>query len=138
MGLDRTDAVIRVGEGRGFIIAADGRPYVITAAHCLPALPPAHAMSYQEERTFRDLLGPIGGKATVWAECVFVDPVADVAVLAQPDNQQLFNEAEAYDELIDPVVPFRIGALEFAREQHRLLNGEAFFGPPTPRRGERC
>ena len=37
----------------------------------------------------------------VWTECLFVDPVADIAVLGMPDNQALFNEAEAYSALTD-------------------------------------
>jgi len=41
------------------------------------------------------------------AECLFVDPIADIAVLGCPDGQTEYpDEAEAYDELIDdaPVV----------------------------------
>ena len=30
-----TNAVIRVGDGRGFIVEHDGHRYVITASHCL-------------------------------------------------------------------------------------------------------
>jgi len=52
-------------------------------------------MRYVEETTYKRLLGPLGGKRTVWAECRFVDPIADIAVLGQPDNQTFFAEAAA-------------------------------------------
>jgi Trypsin-like peptidase domain len=107
----RQDAIIRVGDGRGFLVTRRGArvqvgtrlvrprrsPYVITAAHCLPELPPAHRASYLGERTYRNLLGPLGEPPTVWAECVFVDPIADVAVLLPPDDQAWSDEADAYE-----------------------------------------
>jgi hypothetical protein len=98
--------VLRVGGGRGFVVNCR-RPLgsierlVVTAAHCLPRkLPPPHPGRYLEEATYHRLLGPIGGKCTVWAECRFVDPIADIAVLGQPDSQELADEAEAYDALV--------------------------------------
>ena len=107
-----TSGVIKVGDGRGFIVEGSGLcRYVITAAHCLPELPPAHAGSDTEERTYSGLLGPIGGEPTVWAECLFVDPVADIAVLGSPDNQELSDEAEAYRELTDEAVALSISDL---------------------------
>jgi len=44
----------------------------ITAAHCLPDLPRCHAASLTEDRTYKALLGPLGRKPTVWAECLSV------------------------------------------------------------------
>ena len=127
---DRTDAVIRVGKGRGFIIDADQRRYVITAAHCLPKLPLAHAATYLEERTYRNLLGPLlRRRATVWASCVFADPVADIAVLGEPDSRALSRQYESYVRLTDPVVPFTIGPLEFIQQQRRLPSGQVIHGP---------
>src|SRR6266850_1656361 len=83
--------VLRVGEGRGFLVKR--RRYhdciVITAAHCLPDLPPPHPLAYLEELTYRRLLGPLGTEPTVWAHILFVDPVADIAVLGAPDGQVL-------------------------------------------------
>jgi hypothetical protein len=32
-------------------------------------------------------------------ECIFVDPIADLAVLGAPDNQALDEEALAWDDL---------------------------------------
>ena len=113
--------VVTVNGGRGFIIET-ARAYrirggnlvqrarlVVTAAHCLPSVPPAHAASKIEERTYANLLGRIGEKKpTVWAECAFVDTVADIAVLTQPDHQLLGVEAEAYDALVDCAPAFEV------------------------------
>jgi hypothetical protein len=96
---------------------------VITGAHCLPRLPPAHAASAFYERTYQDLLGPLGGDPTVFAECMFVDPVADLAVLGTPDNQDLWEQAEGYDALVsldEAVIPFEIGTLSFTRQRHAV------------------
>lgn len=98
--LPPAECVIRVGAGRGFIVEHHPRRIIVTAAHCLPNLPPAHASSYTEERTYRALLGTLCGDCKIWAECLFVDPVSDIAVLGGPDNQELFDEAEAYEELV--------------------------------------
>jgi hypothetical protein len=96
-----TKAVLRVGEGRGFVVEAHRHRYVITAAHCLPHFPPCHAQSYLQERTYAKLIAPLGKKPTVWAECVFVDPIADIAVLGTPDSQELCEQADEWDALID-------------------------------------
>ena len=63
--------------------------YIITAAHCLPYLPPAQGGAHPGDRTHAEIIGPIGQQPTVWAECIFVDPIRDIAVLAEPDNQEL-------------------------------------------------
>ena len=80
-------ALVAVGEqgGRGFVIKTRSGPLVITAAHCLPALPVPHPWA-EDSRVWR-VLGPIGKKPTVIAECCFVDPVADIAVLGPPSDQ---------------------------------------------------
>jgi hypothetical protein len=95
------NAIIRVGDGRGFIIADKAwfSALVITAAHCLPFLPPACSAMSLDEKTYGKLLGPLGAAPSVYAECLFVDPVADIAVLGSPDNQELFKQAEAYEAL---------------------------------------
>jgi hypothetical protein len=103
-----TGAVIRVGDGRGFVVER-ARQRLVTAAHCLPHLPPAHPMSHTEERTYEALLGPLGAEPTVWAECLFADPVADIAILDGPDNQALFDQAEACEEFLADKVALKIG-----------------------------
>jgi trypsin-like peptidase len=101
--------VLRVGAGRGFLVEAKHERLVITAAHCLPELPPPHSMSYTEERTYPNLLGPLGKtEPMVWAECLFGDPVADIAILSTPDRQELYDQAAAYDELTELRPSFRI------------------------------
>src|SRR6266446_3234706 len=40
--------------------------------------------SHTEERTYQRLLGELSGEPTVWAECLFADPISDVAVLGPP------------------------------------------------------
>jgi hypothetical protein len=107
-------AVLKVGDGRGFVIevpAPQGAPHkqrvVVTAAHCLPYMPPAHMASGWNERTYRRLIGPLGGELIATAECLFADPVRDVAVLGPPDTDYMsdFVAACAVDlNMFDPPV----------------------------------
>jgi hypothetical protein len=107
---DLKNAVVRVGDGQGFIVEIDHQRLIITAAHCLPDLPPAHGGSNMEERTYAALLGRLDEPAsTVWAECLFADPVADIAVLGSPDNQTLYDEALAYEVLTEDAPALSIG-----------------------------
>ncbi len=79
--------------------------YVITAAHWLPHLPEGFAIGHVHERTCFDLLGPLGGERTIPAECVFVDPIADIAVLGSPDSNAMSEEADAYEALTKDHLP---------------------------------
>jgi hypothetical protein len=120
--------VVKVGGGRGFIIEhrvkvppmkarlrhqPRGIPFVkhqlvVTAAHCLPHLPPVPP-AYDYERTYKDLLGNLHGRnRKVWAECLFADPVGDIAVLGSPSTLELSDKADAYDALVDerPAIEF--------------------------------
>lgn len=86
-------AVLAVGEegGRGFVIKVhDKTRYVITAALCLPNLPRPQPQA-DDTRTW-PVLAPLGEQPTVIAECLCVDPVADIAVLGPPDAQELFKQ----------------------------------------------
>lgn len=119
--------VLKVGHGRGFIIEhrvkiskAPPLPkdlkhisqtrvqfyfmkhrLVLTAAHCLPQFPKLGLGALDEwARHYKGLLGSLDGKTKdVWAECLFVDPVGDVAVLGTPDTQELGDQADAYASL---------------------------------------
>jgi hypothetical protein len=105
-----TKAVVKVGGGRGFIIQSGHNRLVVTAAHCLPHLPPCHGANNTDERTYPNLFGPLGSrKPKVWAECVCADPVGDIAVLGSPDGQVLSGEAAAYEALTHETPTFRIG-----------------------------
>ena len=127
---------MRVGEGRGFVVERRRERLVVTAAHCLPFFPPAHPGSYLEERTYRDLLAPLGAVHTVSAECVFVDPIADLAVLGSPDNQALYDEADAYEELLMNTVPLVIAdAPKMVRVREPLPYGGSMIEVDEPGRG---
>jgi hypothetical protein len=119
-------AVLQVGEGRGFLVKR--RRYhdciVITAAHCLPDLPPPHPCAFLEELTYRRLLGPLGTEPTVWAQLLFADPVADIAVLGTPDGQVLSEQADAYDALMTSVHPLAIAEAPMQRDR-KAAGGEA-------------
>jgi len=39
-----------------------------------------------DELMYQNLLGPLGKVPSAWAESIFVDPVADVAILGRPDT----------------------------------------------------
>jgi hypothetical protein len=114
---DPSRAVVSVGAngalGRGFVVpTADPHISVIlTAAHCLPHLPPAHPFSYTWERTFQNLIGPLEHPSKLWCECLFADPVADVAILGAPDSQQWGDEWEAFVTFIDDTPTLPIAAL---------------------------
>jgi hypothetical protein len=105
--------VLRVGDGRGFIIEAQHQRLVITAARCLPHLPPAHPGLGTEEKTYQQLLGRLDGQPTVWAECLFADPISDVAVLGEPDGQMFYDQPDAYWALVDNVEPFPVSEAPF-------------------------
>ena len=109
--------VVTVGTGRGFVVEGRGvwdRRYIITAAHCLPErpdgqkLPPPHGASYLTDRTYANLLAPLGEQPSVWCECLFVDPIADIAVLGAPDYEALSHEADAYEALVGAATPLTV------------------------------
>ncbi len=122
------DCVVKVGDGRGFVIKYRvsillptkrlfiEHRVVVTAAHCLPKLPPACAASFAYERTYANLLGRLNDReGSVWAECLFADPVADIAVLGNPDDQELGDEADAYDQLIERAGVLKVGEARSGR-----------------------
>ncbi len=137
--------VLRVGDGRGFVVVRRGyrnheERIVITAAHCLAysrlangteGLPPSHPGRYLEEETYRDLLGLLEAKPTVWAKCLFVDPIADIAVLGQPDNQDLSEYADAYDALMDSATTLPVADAP-AQGTEMLTFGDYRVENPTP------
>ena len=65
-GEEARRSVVRVGDGRGFVVQGPRyQKLVVTAGHCLPFFPPCHGASYLEERTYQRLLGPLGAEPTV-------------------------------------------------------------------------
>jgi hypothetical protein len=109
-----TKSLVRAGRGRGFVVQECNIPhrrFVITAAHCLPKIPRALGVRDEVfEEILPDLLGPLDGELTVWAECRFVDLIGDVAVLGPPDCEH----TAAYDALMDPSTPLTIGDIAAA------------------------
>jgi hypothetical protein len=99
-------AVLTVGDGRGFVVESLSNRVVITAAHCLPR-PPCFGRADQYKAMCANVLGPLDQKPTVWAECLFADPIADIAVLGEPDAGSWSKESKAYDELVEPIPPLK-------------------------------
>ena len=97
--------VITVGDGRGFVVEGAGERLVITAAHCLPSLPPALPSFGLEARTYGPLLARRGEEPRAWAVCRFVDPIADIAVLGSPGNPH----ADEYKALMETASALSIG-----------------------------
>ena len=100
--------VLTVGEGRGFVVEHRGEHLVVTASHCLPWLPSGFGIVYSEQHVYRKMLAPLGSAPTVACECLFVNPVDDVAVLGVPDTQSFSDEVDAYRALLEYATPFRI------------------------------
>lgn len=103
-------AVVTVGGGRGFIVEMGRQRVIITAAHCLPEMPPPCSNAKLQEVTYEPLLARLNSPPSILAECLFVDPVADIAVLGGPDSQAFYDEACAFDELVDDVPALTIAA----------------------------
>lgn len=125
---EASKSIVQVGEGRGFVVeGADGVRYVVTAAHCLPFLPPPCSFSDNEECTF-EVLGPLGTSPTVWALCLFVDPVSDIAVLGAPDSQDQFHKCKAYEDFVGMAMPL---SLRWVQQPERgwifTLDAERWF-----------
>lgn len=137
----KANSVITVDKGRGFIIEhhtlfdfGNGfkdlrRKLVVTASHCLPHPPVMPCYLYQET-TYPNLLAPLGEEPSVWADCLFFDPVSDLAILGEPDNQELGEESDAYARLVDGRKPFTIAAPETGEGYMLALDGVSW--QPTP------
>ena len=119
-------AVVAVGEGRGFVVAGDGNRYIITAARCLPFFPRCMTFSYSDERTYEALVGPLGGKLTIWADCLFADPVGDIAVLGAVVNQARTAQWSAYQQFMEEVATLEIADITASRpSRSRAMPEEA-------------
>ena len=108
---EATRGIVRVGDGRGFAVEGAYERFIVTAAQCLPFLPPCGSISHVHERTYQSLIGQLGGECTIWGECLFVDPIGDIAVLGSPDSQE-FNaqsdDYEAYEAMVGDTTPLTI------------------------------
>jgi hypothetical protein len=105
---DLIGSVVRVGDGRGFVVHTGRDNYVITAAHCLPAQP--SAPRHLEEKIYPRLIGLRYAEPSFAATCVFADPVGDVAVLGPLDDQEFGDECKRYEAFTAKSSPFEIAA----------------------------
>lgn len=136
---DAMRAVVRVGEGRGFVVDAlsewePGRfardRFIITAAHCLPNLPPIYPD--RADYTYKFLVGRLSDtemETRVSAECVFADARSDIAVLCGPDDQAMYSEANRYAEVVEDerILPIVVSdALSEGRAWLLSLDGRRF------------
>jgi hypothetical protein len=116
MSMATQSSVVAVGAGRGFVVSGERHlgeemvedRYIVTAAHCLPFFPPCASSSTFDERTYPSLVGPLGKEKTVWVECLFVDPIGDIAVLGEPDCHAMIEESDGYREMIEEITPFAV------------------------------
>lgn len=76
------------------------------------------------------MLAPLGEEPSVWADCLFFDPVSDLAILGEPDNQEFGEESDAYARLMDGRKPFNIAAPKTGEGYMLALDGVAWR--PTP------
>src|ERR1700722_8739864 len=132
---DATRSVLTVGKrGRGFVVKhgrgrRSGR-IVVTAAHCLPTLPPARSGKLIQDVNYAKILGPLGEEPTVSAKCLFADPVSDVALFGPPDKEALPDESDAFEALIDAAIRLRIGDIpEATKIRAWLLSAEEDWLP---------
>jgi hypothetical protein len=65
-------------------------------------------MSNLNERTYQKLLAPLRKKPSIWAECLFANPVGDIAILGSADSQDLAEQAVAYNALVESAAPIPI------------------------------
>ena len=134
--LPNLSSVVRAGSGRGFITeyrmkvleiykakmkmkgirppSFRKRRLIVTAAHCLPGLPPPMRSSYASERTFPKLVASLDDRhEEIWTKCLFVDPIADIALLGCPDDQ---NEIEGLDSAYNSLTE-QAGTIQISRPQ---------------------
>jgi hypothetical protein len=111
--------VIRAGDARGFVVEGRRGRVVITTAYCLPRLP-AHPEPSSDDGSgpsYMPLLGPLGGELGAPSICIFMDLVADVAVLAAPDGRRFPEAVDAYAAFVMSVEPLPIARSEVARPE---------------------
>jgi hypothetical protein len=139
-------AILKVGEGRGFVVERRAVPrnfmgrIIITAAHVIAnadllngtqGLPSCHPARHVEEETYPRLLSRLDGECSVAAACLFVDPIADIAVLGPPDNQALSEEADAYDRLVKNMEPMVVAdapaqGFELVKPEPVTIDGKTY------------
>jgi hypothetical protein len=96
-----TDAVVRVGSGRGFAVRGrDDKRHVITAAHCLPQsrYPSPRLAKIIKGLTFSRIMCSLGSKRrSIWGELCVLSLTDDIAAFREPDGQGLWEQRERYE-----------------------------------------
>ena len=123
MKIDASKSIVKVGDGRGFVVEYQQEwpleapkqftteRVVITAAHCLPQIP--QGVFDDDGKLYKNLLGLLDDrKLGVWAECMFVDPVSDIAILCAPHSPDLMKQNESFLELMNEAQPVRISRFQ--------------------------
>jgi len=120
-------SIVTVGDGRGFVVNYRGNRLVVTAARCLPHLPPCRGAScHSAERTFPALISALGETPFVDALCLFADPVADIALLGSPDEQEPYDEVP-YDKLMEDAAPLAMADAPERGQAWLLSLGQKWF-----------
>jgi len=111
MSLPDPRCVVKVGDGRGFVIEQRvrvskptmfvERRLIVTAAHCLPNLPPRHPGSYAGERTFAKLLASLDDKKKTSGPSAR----SSIPLRTLPCSR----ESDAYFDLVNDAPVLRIG-----------------------------
>ena len=102
------DAIIAVGTGYGCVVQGAQDRFVVTAAHCLPELPPCDSGNVDRRSYYPALLGPPGGQKCVAAACGFADPISGIAVLGLPNGIESPEEFDQYAKLAETATPLSI------------------------------
>lgn len=102
------EGVVRVGHGRGFLVAGFHEVLIITAASCLAK--GSAASDASPESHSKALVGPLHVTPGVIADCLFADPFADLAVLRCPNEQSHPHQANAYEHLVAGASTFMVDA----------------------------
>lgn len=119
-------SIVKVGSkgsyGRGFWVGSPDYGLIVTAAHCLPYYPTRRddVLCYSD-LTYADLVARPDGKGTCWAECLFLDPVADLAVLTEPCNQFLSEESDKFSDFASRSEFLEIGSLADGETSARIM-----------------
>ena len=111
-GSVRTKSVVRVGRGgRGFVVRTiRDEKLIITVARCVPRL--AMTISHSFEHTYPRCVGAIDRRdRPVTVECLFADPVADLAVLGPPVDDR------AYDAFLETRPGLPVGSVDLRRAE---------------------
>jgi Trypsin-like peptidase domain len=133
-------AVVQIGDGRGFVVGAgEYDRYVITAAHCLPHHPPPHLANGVTELTYKNLIGPLAKKRrTIWAGLVVDNLADDVAVLAEPDGQELYDECANYEKFTTAAMMIGKPPTAVASHEWGITNGTAAWVLSLDRKWQPC